>query len=141
MRMQQKAEDFFKKHATSNLAPDQTGMDRKPAAEAKNQWARLMNFEEVLVGADKLFRELGATTPSIDAATMAELVMGQYELAKRKNDEGWLREARHWAINFFPFGWVDSHLHSWKKGKQLITRLPSTSDQVDYIQLWKKTGE
>ena len=45
------------------------------------------NFDSVLLQPDYLFHILGATTPSIEATTMAELVMGQYELAKERSEE------------------------------------------------------
>ena len=107
LHIQQKADDFFKRNRIKNIAgvpTETTGKDRKPAADTKIEWAWVMNFEEVLVDAIRFFRELGATTPSIDANTMVELIMGQYVIAKRKDDEHWLREARHWAITFFPTG-------------------------------------
>ena len=48
--------------------------------------------------------------------------MGQYELAKERSEEIWLREARQWATMFFPTSWIDSHLTSFIEGKRLRLR-------------------
>ena len=63
-----------------------------------------MNFDEVLLRPDQLFNTLGSTTPSIDSATMEELVLGQYELAMKQRAKSWLRNARQWATMFFHWG-------------------------------------
>ncbi|MEW8546440.1 MAG: hypothetical protein AB2693_23225, partial [Candidatus Thiodiazotropha sp.] len=98
-----KADDFFRKTtAALEVSSPQVSGDRKPPAEDVVQWVRLMSFDEHLLNPSYLFQLLGATSPSIDAATMAELVMGQYELARPRGEEKWLREARQWATMFFP---------------------------------------
>lgn len=116
-----KAEDFLRKHTSERPSPTISG-DQKPPAEDIIQWVRLMNFDGHLIHPSYLFQVLGATTPSIDATTMAELVMGQYELAKQRHEEQWLRGARQWATMFFPINWIDSHLKSFREGTHLQVR-------------------
>ena len=103
--MRKKAKDFFKKQATTNMpdTPSQTSRldTREPVSDAV-QWARLMNFDDILVNVDTLFHRPGSTFPSIDGETMRELILGQYEIARSQNSEKWLREARKWAEAFFP---------------------------------------
>ena len=121
--IRRKADDFFRRNRSLlEKPPLQSSGDQKPAAEGIIQWVRLMNFDSVLLQPDYLFHILGATTPSIEATTMAELVMGQYELAKERSEEIWLREARQWATMFFPTNWIDSHLTSFIEGKRLRLR-------------------
>ena len=73
--IRRKADDFFRRNRSPlEKPPLQSSGDQKPAAEGTIQWVRLMNFESVLLQPDYLFHFLGATTPSIEATTMAELV-------------------------------------------------------------------
>ncbi|MEW8548178.1 MAG: hypothetical protein AB2693_32140 [Candidatus Thiodiazotropha sp.] len=72
--------DFFRKTtAAVDISSPQVSGHKKPPAEDVIQWVRLMNFDEHLIHPSYMFQLLGATAPSIDATTMAELVMGQYE--------------------------------------------------------------
>ena len=91
------------------------------------QWARLMNFDEVLIDVDLLFHRLGSTFPSIDGETMRELILGRYEIARSQDNEKWLRDARKWAEAFLPSNWIDHRLCRWKKGKHLQIRRPKAS--------------
>ena len=139
--MHRRAEYFFQRTATTNLPTEgevQTSLDRRAKAEETVQWARLMNYDEILVDAQVFFNTLGVTTPSIDAATMAELVMGQYDLAKRRGDECWLRGARQSAILFFPINWVDSHLQRFTEGKPLVTRRHKPSATIPAMSAMPK---
>ena len=89
-----------------------------------------MNFDEVLLHPDQLFNTLGSTTPSIDSATMEELVLGQYELAMKQRAKSWLRNARQWATMFFPLVWIDRHLQSFIQGKELRFKIPSQAPEI-----------
>ena len=48
---------------------------------------RVQIFEEVLLRADYLFHVLGSTNPSLDAQTMEEFVLGQYQLARDRGEK------------------------------------------------------
>ena len=120
--VQRRAERFVKENAPSYE-------DNKPRPEGIIQWMRVQIFEEVLLAADYLFHVLGSTTPSLDAPTMEELVLGQYQLARDRGLEEWVRSARQWATTFFPLNWIDSHLLSTLPGKRL--RLKPREQNVD----------
>ena len=120
--VQRRAERFFTENAPSYE-------DNKPRPEGIIQWMRVQIFEEVLLAADYLFHVLGSTTPSLDAPTMEELVLGQYQLARDRGLEEWVRSARQWATTFFPLNWIDSHLLSTIPGKRL--RLKPREQNVD----------
>ena len=89
-----------------------------------------MNFDDGLLHPDQLFNTLGSTTPSIDSATMEELVLGQYELAWKQRAEAWLRNARQRATTFFPLRWIDRHLQSFFLGKELRFKIPSQAPEI-----------
>ena len=80
--VERRAERFLRQKAT----PVST-VDQKPSSEGIIAWVRVMNFDEVLLHPDKPFNTLGSTTLSIDSATIEELVLGQYELARNQITE------------------------------------------------------
>ena len=123
--VERRAERFLRQNATPISTEDQ-----KPSSEGIIAWVRVMNFDEVLLHPDQLFNTLGSTTPSIDSATMEELVLGQYELARKQRAEAWLRNARQWATMFFPLGWIDRHLQSFIQGKELRFKIPSQAPEI-----------
>ena len=87
-------EYFFKRTATSNIlteADEQLARDKKKVEETM-QWDRLQTWVGNLINARVLFNKLGTTNPSMDSSVFAELVMDQYNLAKKQRKDSWLWE-------------------------------------------------
>ena len=113
--IQRKADVFFKTHA----APMRWEGFQETEADKFAQWVKVLSYDGHLLTPDYLFRVLETLSPSLDAETLEEVVLGQYEVAKTMKMEEWVRPARMWAVKFFPPSWVDRHLKSFVQGKVL----------------------
>ena len=79
----------------------------------------------------ELFNQIGIVQ---DRDILAELVMGQYDLAKKNNNCSWLYEARRMAVLCLPENWVDTHLCRWNPGKPLISGRRKTKPPTSSVQ-------
>ena len=119
--MRRLADNFFNRTWVTNRPPSpETEVARRQRIRAETvvQEVRLRNFDDVLVDPRQLFNQIGIVQ---DRDILAELVMGQYDLAKKNNNCSWLYEARRMAILCLPENWVDTHLCRWNPGKPLIS--------------------
>ena len=119
--MRRLADNFFNRTWVTNRPPSpETEVARRQRIRAETvvQEVRLRNFDDVLVDPRELFNQIGIVQ---DRDILAELVMGQYDLAKKNNNCSWLYEARRMAVLCLPENWVDTHLCRWNPGKPLIS--------------------
>ena len=103
--------------SSTHAAPMRWEGFQETEADKFTQWVKVLSYDGHLLTPDYLFRVLGTFSPSIDAETLAEVMLGQYEVAKTKKMEEWVRPARMWAVKFFPTPWIDCHLKSFVQGK------------------------
>ena len=125
--MRRNAENFFNLTRVTNRPPSpETEMARcqRMRAETVVQEVCLRNFDEVLMDQRELFNQIGIVQ---DRDILAELVMGQYDLAKRNNNCSWLYEVRRMAVLCLPENWVGTHLCRSKPGKPLISGCRKTN--------------
>ena len=114
-------DNFFNRTRVTNRPPSpKTEVARFQRIRAKTvvQEVRLCNFDDVLMDPRELFNQIGIVQ---DRNILAELDMGQYDLAKKNNNCSWLYEARRMAVLCLPENWVDTHLCRWNPGKPLIS--------------------
>ena len=119
--MRRHADNFFNRTRVTNRPPSpETEVARRQRIRAETvvQEVRLRNFDDVLMDPRELFNQIGIVQ---DRDILAELVMGQYDLAKKNNNCSWLYEARRMAVLCLPENWVDTHLCRWNPGKPLIS--------------------
>ena len=119
--MRRNADKFFNQTRVTNRPPSpETEVARRQRIRAETvvQEVRLRNFDDVLMDLRELFNQIGIVQ---DRDILAELVMGQYSLAKRNNKCSWLYKARRMAVLCLPENCVDTHLCRWNPGKPLIS--------------------
>ena len=119
--MRRHADNFFNWTRVTNRPPSpETEVARRQRirGETDVQEVRLRNFDDVLMDPRELFNQIGIVQ---DRDILAELVMCQYDIAKRNNNCSWLYEARRMAVLCLPGNWVDTHLCRWNPGKPLIS--------------------
>ena len=115
--MRRNADNFFNRTQVTNRPPSpETEVARRQRIRAETvvQEVRLCNFDEVLMDPRELFNKIGIVQ---DRDRLAELTMGQYDLAKRNNNCSWLYEARRMAVLCLPENWVDTLLCRWNPGE------------------------
>ena len=93
------ADNFFNRTRVTNRPPSpetdsEVARRQRIRTETVVQEVRLRNFDDVLMDPRELFNQIGIVQ---DRDILAELVMGQYDLAKRNNNCSWLYEARRMA--------------------------------------------
>ena len=141
--MRRHADNFFNRTRVTNRPPSpETKVARRQRIRAETivQEVRLRNFDDVLMDPRELFNQIGIVQ---DRDILAELVMGQYDLAKKNNNCSWLYEARRMAVLCLPENWVDTHLCSWnrKNPSSLDAERPSRQLQpYSPHQEWRRIG-
>ena len=75
--IQRKTDVFFQTHA----APMRWEGFQVTKADKFIQWVKVLSYDGHLLTPKYLFRVVGTFCPSIDAETLTELVLGQYEVA------------------------------------------------------------
>ena len=96
--MRRNADNFFNPTQVTNRPPSpETEVARRQRIRAETvvQGVHLRNFDDVLMDPRELFNQIGIVQ---DRDILAELVMGQYDLAKRNNNCSWLYQARRMAF-------------------------------------------
>ena len=119
--MRKNADNFFNRTRVTNRPPSpetESARRQRIRAETVVQEVRLRNFDDVSMDPRELFNQIGIVQ---DRDILAELVMGQYDLAKRNNNCSWLYEARRMAVLCLPENWVGTHLCRWNPEKPLIS--------------------
>ena len=140
--MRRHADNFFNRTRVTNNPPSpetEVARFQRIRAETVVQEVRLCNFDDVLMDPRELFNQIGIVQ---DRDILAELVMGQYDLAKKNNNCSWLYEARRMAVLCLPENWVDTNLCRWNPGKPLISGRRKTNQLQPYSphQEWRRIG-